>query len=421
MPEPSYPGDTSVAAQPRAAATPTPNAAAPTPNAAPVRDDAPVGSTADPHQLADLRTACRHLVRRPLVLAEREPDIFMLVRRHEHVLDRWFTQRFGYRVQVTADTARLHKPMVVPDRRPLFTVTTPRPMTGREYTLLALALAATAAGPEVISLRDLLHEIRSAATDAGIALTTEPIDRRAVVAALKWMIADGLVTEAHERIDRYADDEQADAVLRVRADRIALLPLSPLANATTAEELLDRSAQRRSTRAWMRSLLLEESVLYRSDLTDDEWAELRRRLGEEAAIFAEMFDVTIEVRAEGIAVIDDTGTFTDVGFPRTGTVGHAALLLVDWWSTHDVEQTVEQLRDTIVGFAAEHRRHWSRLVDEPDKLCAHALDLLHDHRLVEPGDDGTWHLRPAAARFALDVTVVEPSADADEPAQGTLL
>lgn len=375
----------------------------------------------DPHQLADLRLACRHLVRHPLVLAERDADIFMLIRRHEHVLDRWFTQRFGYRLQVTADSARLHKPMIVPTRRPLTTSTSsPRPLTAREYTLLALTLAATAAGPEIISLRDLLHEIRSAAADAEITLTTESADRRALVVALRWMIEHGLAVEAHERIDRYADDEHADAVLRVRADRIALLPLPQLSNAVTASELTDRTPQRRATRAWMRSLLLEESVVYRSDLGDEEWAELRRRLGEEAAIFAEMFDVTIEVRAEGIAVVDDTGTFTDRGFPRTGTVGHAALVLADWWSTQDPAQSFDAIRDAIAGFAAKHRKHWSQLADDPVALSHQALDLLHDHRLVEPiGDE--WSLLPAAARFALDVTVVDPSQLADAPGQGTLL
>ena len=64
----------------------------------------------------EVRAACRLLVMQPLVLAEREPEAFRLVRRHEHQLDRWFTQRFGYRLQVTADTARLFKATYAPRR-----------------------------------------------------------------------------------------------------------------------------------------------------------------------------------------------------------------------------------------------------------------------------------------------------------------
>ena len=98
--------------------------------------------TADPQRQLDLRAAARHLVTHPLVLAEREPDTFGLIRRHEQTLDRWFTQRFGYRLQVTADTARLFKSTVVARRRPLGTASSQsRPFSVREYTLLSLALA----------------------------------------------------------------------------------------------------------------------------------------------------------------------------------------------------------------------------------------------------------------------------------------
>ena len=292
---------------------------------------APVAATpADPGLALDLRDAARRLVTDPLVLAESDPDMFLTIRRHEQKLDRWFTQRFGYRLQVTADTARLFKTTVVATRRPLRTATSQsRPFSGREYTMLALALAAVAAGPSVISLRDLIDEIRSAAIDAEVALTEESADRRALVTALRWMIRHGLAGEMHDRIDRYATDRAADAVLRIRPDRIALLPLPALARSETVGQVLDRSAQRLSARAWMRALLLEEPVLYRTDLADGEWAELRNRLNEESAILGEMFGLDIEARAEGVMAIDPEDGLTDSRFPQTATVGHAALLLID--------------------------------------------------------------------------------------------
>ncbi len=386
------------------------------------------------HQLTELRVACRHLVSRPLVLAERDPDAFALIRRHEHVLDRWFTQRFGYRLQVTADTARLFKNTWVPHRRPLMTAGgTSRQLTQREYTLLALALAAVAAGPDVISLRDLLHEIRSAATDADVALTNEAADRRAVVVALKWMVDHGLAEEMHDRIDRYAADEDADAVLRIRPDRVALLPLPVLATAESAAELVDRSEARVATsRAFMRCQLLEDPVLYRSDLDTAEWAELRRRLSEEGAIFFEMFDVTIEARAEGLAVIDEDGRLTDSVFPRTGTVGHAALLLLAQ-ATASHEPTSEVAagavlhRDDVDAIVSEladgHRKYWSQLAEEPAKLTDAVLDLLEDHHLVAV-EGGTVVLLPAAWRYGIDEVAAGGAGGAgkDSPAtQGTLL
>jgi uncharacterized protein (TIGR02678 family) len=382
------------------------------------------------HQLAELRVACRHLVARPLILAERDPDAFALIRRHEHTLDRWFTQRFGYRLQVTADTARLLKSTWVPHHRPLMTAGgAARPLTQREYTLLALTLAAVAAGPNVISLRDLIHEIRSAATDAEVVLTNEAADRRAVVVALKWMVDHGLAEEMHDRIDRYAADEGADAVLRIRPDRVALLPLPVLATAESAGELVDRSEARAATsRAWMRCRLLEDPVLYASDLDGAEWAELRRRLGEEVAIFSEMFDATIEARAEGLAVIDEDGRLSDSAFPRTGTVGHAALLLItraiaDRKPGTGVAFGRDGVDAMVTELADRNRTYWSQLAEDPPKLADAVLDLLEDHRLVSAEGD-TVILLPAAWRYGIEEVVADETGSVGagrSGIQGTLL
>ena len=366
---------------------------------------AATGVSADPRRELDLRAAARHLVSHPLVLAEHDPDTFRLIRRYEHSLDRWFTQRFGYRLQVAADTARLFKSTVVARRRPLRTTADQgRALSVREYTMLALALAAVAAGPNVISLRDLLQKIRSAASDAGVTVTEALIDRRALVAALKWMIRHGLASEAHNRVGRYIGDSEADAVLCIRPDRVAMLPLPALASSETVDALLDRSEQRRSyPRRWMRSTLLEEPVLYRGDLADDEWAELRRRLGEEAGIFDEMFRLRLEIRAEGVAAIDPEDGMTDSRFPLGGTLGHATLLVIG--RLIETERSAIERREfveTVEALATDHRRYWSKLADEPERLAAAVLELLQDHRLADVRD-GTVRLLPAAWRFRAEV------------------
>ena len=382
----------------------------------------PVVAGADPRQRLDLRDAARGLATHPLVLAERDPDTFMMIRRHEQMLDRWFTQRFGYRLQVTADTARLFKTTIVANRRPLRTTTAQsRPFSVREYTMLALALAAVAAGPSVISLRDLIHEIRSAAIDADVALTEESADRRALVAALRWMIHHGIASEMHDRVDRYIADGEADAVLRIRSDRVALLPLPVLARSERVEQVLDRSDQRLSSRAWMRSILLEEPVLYRTDLTDEEWTELRNRLGEESAIFDEMFGLYIEARAEGVMAIDPDGGLTDERFPFSGTVGHATLLLIDRLIETDCT-LIERgaLTDTVAELAEEHRRYWSQLAADPDRLTAEILELLQDHRLADTDGD-TVRLLPAAWRYSVDIESDEDRSGPDVVMEQTAL
>ena len=377
--------------------------------------DPRAGGPGEPHpEIAlDLRAAARRLVEHPLVTAEREPDTFRLIRKHEQRLDRWFTQRFGYRLQVRADTARLFKSSTVASRRPLRTAAAvSRPFSQREYTMLALALAAVAAGPDVISLRDLIEEIRSAAAEAGVSLGDEASDRRALVTALRWIIDCGAATEMHAHIDSYASDGSADAVLRVRSDRVALLPLPSLARAETPEQLLDRSEQQKASRAWMRSLLLEEPVVYRDDLTELEWAELRRRQGDESRIFHEMFGMVIESRLEGLAAIDPDGGLTDSRFPVERTVGQAALLLIDRLveaGCNPVERRIAV--DALAGLAAVHRvqsRHWAQIADDPERLADEVLDLLQDHRLARVAGESV-ELLPAAWRYAVEVRIEQGS------------
>ena len=348
-----------------------------------------------PQAAHELRVCARHLVQKPLTSKEHDPELFRLIRRYEVDLDRWFTQRLGYRLHVDADTARLFKDGFVPERRPLLT-SSRRAFHPLEYVLLALVLGTTAAGPAVISLRDLVEQVRSAAVEAGVTLDDSATTRRALVSVLQWMIALGLATELHAGVDAYASDENADAVLKMRPDRIALLPLPALAGAANADEFLQAADRRTATRQWMRRRLVEEPVLYRTDLTDNEWSELRRRLGEEERLLDEMFGLVVEARAEGVAGIDPSGKLAERRFPAGGTVGHAALLLI---AALSIDTEAEYGWDVIVHrigeLAAAHRRRWSKdLVEAPERLARQVVELLVDLRL------GEWQRAPLKAAMA---------------------
>ena len=212
----------------------------------------------EPQAAQELQWCARHLLANPMTLEETDRGTFRLIRRHEEALDRWFTQRLGYRLHIAAGTARLYKTTVVAQRRQLLTAgSTRRPFGQREYVLLALVLAAVAAGPRVVSLRDLVERVRTAAADAAFGLSEDYGERRDLVNVVNWLVAQGVVRELHERVGSYVDDQEADALLEIDPDRVALLPLPALARAETAGELIDRSDRRAGARQWMRAFLAE--------------------------------------------------------------------------------------------------------------------------------------------------------------------
>ena len=356
----------------------------------------------------ELREAARYLIRHPLVIAENNPEMFTLIRRHAQELDQRFSRQFGYRLRVKSNAARLYKTTVV-SRRPFITETSnKRPFKPREYVMLALALAALVAGQRVISLKDLLNRMRSAAVEAEVRQIDDSLtDRRAVVTALRWLIKHGVVEEVHMNVERYAGDPLADAILEIHHERANLLPLPALSSSETVGQLLDRSDQRE--RARVRSYLLEEPVVYREDLTETEWRNYRNYRSEMEEIFGEMFGMHIENRSEGMAAIDPDGQLTDVQFPRGGTEPQVALLLITHLAkTGRSEFTRGEIVNTVTGLAGENRKYWSARTEDPEHLADLVIDLLAGHRLAETHGD-TVCLRPAAWRYAVEVTYEQTS------------
>lgn len=372
----------------------------------------------DPQRAGELTTAARALLAEPWRPAEADRDLFTLIRRHGDTLDRWFTQRLGYRLVVTADTARLVKAGHVPDDRPL-RARTGRAFAAREYTALALVLAATASGPDRISLRDLVLQVRSAAADAGVTLDAGAGQRRALVTALRWLIDRGVVRELDRSVGGYETDPEADALLEIRNDRLAMLAAPALSGPDSAAELFERATDASGSRAALRRRLVEDPVLHAADVASEDWAELRRRFGEEARYLTEMFGLELEARAEGVAAIDVDGGCSDREFPTGGTVGQAALLLLTGLVTrHRDNATREQVDAELADLVVTHGRHWRKdAAEAPDKLRDEALNLLAAMALVELSPGGAARPLPAAARYAPEVTVVEPG----EPDQATLL
>ena len=374
----------------------------------------------NPQHSGERTIAARALLVGPWRALEHDPGLFLLIRRHAETLDRWFTQRLGYRLVVQADTARLVKSGHLPAGRPLRTHTD-RGFTGREYVTLALVLAATASGPDRISLRDLVLQVRTAAADAGITLETGPAERRVLATALRWLTLHGVVRELDRTVAGFESDGE-DALLEIRNDRLAMLPTPALVGAESAQELLERAGGDSGGRAAVRRRLVEDPVLYQDDIDPDDWAELRRRFGEEAQYLEEMFGLLLEARAEGAAAVDIDGGCSDVRFPRAGSTGHAALLLLDVLCTRhrdgaemaDVDDELEVLLD-------RYGRYWRKeATEEPVAFRDETINLLLALNLVTVSGTGRVTPRPAAARF-LPQAVAAPVEESDGFVQGTLM
>lgn|GEM_PF-330631 len=269
------------------------------------------------------------------------------------LLRRWATElredlaeMFGYRLEVTETTARLFP---VLDRldpgRPARTPAE-RVFDRRRYAYLALALAALGRAGDQTTLSELADQVASYATRVdGLELSTDrAADRDAFVDAVAWLGARGALTLADGDAGGWAADPEAGEAL-YDIDRTVVFALfrppralqhlqsvrgllgdesdggSPLSASGIATPQTRAAAARRVRRA-----LIERPVVYADELTGEE----RVQLGTEK-IVAEVELLTglhAERRAEGVALIDTSGRFSDVRFPGTGTLAQVALLLV---------------------------------------------------------------------------------------------
>jgi uncharacterized protein (TIGR02678 family) len=115
-----------------------------------------------------------------------------------------------------------------------------------------------------------------------------------------------------------------------------------------------------------------------------------------------------EVRAEGIAMLDDRGDVTDMEMPKDGTEGHFTLLIAEFLAQqirerHPVRMGMGQLHEHASALIREHSMHWRKSVREPgaeEYLVADALGRLEGLRLI--ARDGEFVIpRPAIARYGI--------------------
>jgi uncharacterized protein (TIGR02678 family) len=371
---------------------------------------------------AQRRTALRALLAAPLL---RDPDKLVLVRRHLSELRDWLTRETGWRLVVDSESARLFK--TAPDPSDATHPARGRagePYGRRRYVVLCLALAMLERADAQITLGGLAEEVLSGAAEPELdfAFTLDSRQERAdLVAVVRTLIDWGVLRKVAGDEDAYLS-ATGDVLYDVRrpvlaalltgtrgpstitaeslGERIAELAAEPVAD---TDDLRNQALRRRLTRR-----LLEDPVVYYTDLDDAERAYLTSQRHAITRRIEEATGLVAEVRAEGIAMADPDDELTDVRMPEQRTDGHVTLLVAELLAERG-EQSMEELRSFVRQAAREHTSFWRKGVTETgaeDGLLATALGKLTALRLAEVRHDTVAGL-PAIARYALDAPVVK--------------
>ena len=162
-------------------------------------------------------------------------------------------------------------------------------------------------------------------------------------------------------------------------------------------------ARRTALRHHLSRRLLDDPVIYIEGLDAETRGYFINQRGAMAARLADASGLSVEQRAEGLALVDETGELTDIAMPAEGTDAHATLLVADHLAT--AAGTVSQT--DVVGFLrdakARYGRYWRKSAREPggeNELAAIALAGLEKLRLIAR-DGAAVRPLPALARFAL--------------------
>ena len=293
--------------------------------------------TLDNYQRAARVILANHLVTRSY------PDriALPLLRRWATELREDLAELFGYRLEVTETTARLFPVLDRLDSGRPARTPGDRLFDRRRYAYLSLALAALGRAGDQITLSELADQVASYATRVdGLELSTDrAADRDAFVDAVAWLGARGALTLADGDAGGWAADPEAGEAL-YDIDRAVVLaifrPPRVLQHLQSVRGLFEDESDsgpgvstpqaRAADARRVRRALVERPVVYAQELTESE----RVQLGTEKVV-AEVELLTglrAERRAEGVALIDTSGRFSDVRFPGTGTLAQVALLLV---------------------------------------------------------------------------------------------
>lgn len=397
------------------------------------------------------QTAARTVLAHPVVTEHYpNPGVLTLVRRFEEPLRNEFARICNWRLDVGPTCARLmRRPPAVSSHRPARTVSqSRRPFSPMTYASLCLVLASLESLGAQTSISQLAEEsLRVRAGDDDLPLDlTRHTHRRAFVDAVAWLEARGILTLLDGDTEAFLSRD-GDALYDIDADAASRLLVSPpnvLAGLSAPEQFLDEvypptlEGSHARARHRVHRRLLTETVLYYDELPEHERSYARQRRTRIREELERLTGCHLECRAEGQALI---GLAESESWPGpSGTVPQAALLYGEElaaeargavtgadaaarldgviYTTREHDEPTGQPVGRVVD-AAEAGRCWRRVVGayqqrfaadyraEPDRLLDEATDLLERLDLVTRRPDGSILVRPALARYRVDVRLPE--------------
>lgn len=395
-----------------------------------------LGSSLDQATVQERRRAMRALLRRPLLGAEAAE--FPLVRRHLDWLREWLSRNAAWRLHQGGQVARLYKTPASPEdgSRPACEPKTGQAFSRRRYVFFCLALAALEQADRQTALGKLADQIvQFVAADptfaaAGLTVDLEPRDqRRDLVHVVRLLLDLGVLSRVEGDEDAYLS-ARGDVLYDIHRSALAgLLNVRRGPSLIAAERLEERLAalieesgaessdeRKRRLRFFLTRKLLDDPVLYYEDLDEEQLAYLQSQRYAITRQIEEATGLVAEIRAEGLAMVDERGDLTDVGLPEEGTDGHVALLLAERLARHVAEASGPMARAELEAYVAEliqiHGKRWRRdagAVGAEIELTRQTLRRLEDLSLVKLGPDGVVP-RAAIGRFALEESTDEAAA-----------
>lgn len=291
--------------------------------------------------LADYQRAVRTLLVHPLVTPTHPfRGALALIRRYSATLSTDLDEVAGYRLEVGASCARLVRRVDRLDDTQAVRRRDRRPFDRRRYAYLCLVLAALGRSGTQVALTELADALkRRAAEVAGLGFDPDTYRHRlAFVDVVRHLLERGALSEVEaSTVEWVRDPDAGEALYDVDREVVHLLFVPPrvIQHVGSMRSLLatghaaSRDTRRVATRQRLARLLLEHPVVEVDDLDDAERTYLTSQaasLGEE---LQRLTGGQIERRAEGLALIDATGSFSDRRFPAGGTPAQVALLLAD--------------------------------------------------------------------------------------------
>jgi uncharacterized protein (TIGR02678 family) len=382
----------------------------------------------------EFRRAVRALLMQPLLGPQHED--FASVRRQADRLRDWFARETGWALHVDRQGARLYK-------RPADLDDATRGLPDYErnrYVLLCLACAALDRAEPQITLQTLGDRLLSLAAEPALAERgfafhlRSPSERRDLVHICKTLLDLGVLRRVvgDEESFIHGAGAQADALYDVHRHALAGMlaavrgpsswpesqmphTLDERLHALVSEYVADSEDGRRTAmRHRLARRLLDDPVVYFDSLDDEARAYFANQRGVMATRLCDAAGLVAEQRAEGLALVDETGALTDVAMPAEGTEAHATLLVAEYLADHLRREPGPfaigaSTIATVLGDAKErYGRYWRKSAREPGaehELAGIAIDRLEKLNLVRR-DGSTIRARPALARFALGTEIV---------------